>query len=448
MRRIPFLLVVIAGALPLMAASALAAAGRTAASPPVNTSLPDIGGTAQQAHTLTATNGSWSGVTPIGFTYQWQRCNATGSSCGSISNATNQNYVASSGDVGRTIRVEVTATNADGKSQALSASTGTIAGLGNAPVNTKQPDPSGTAQEGRTITVNNGSWSGLQPITFTYQWQSCTSANSVCTNLTGATGSSFLLGANQVGMLMRATVVARNAAGKTSAFSNVTAAVLAKGAAPVIVTLPAISGSLHVGQRISATTGVWNSATTTSFSYQWARCDSYGNACASISGATGQTYGVGQADLRMALRVTVTAKNATGSTSSTSAAARIAPRIVPIARFNAVLRAGQEVIYPNGKIAAAIGHFTAKSTGMTLRWTLTYAHLTGRPTIARLNKGVRGMNGAPFKSLCRTCFSFTHGTLTLTASQLDAMLHGRGYVNIHTAMNTRGEIRGQISRVS
>ena len=94
---------------------------RTAASPPVNSSLPTIAGTAQQGHTLTASNGSWGGVTPISFTYQWQRCNSSGSSCGSIGKAKNQNYVASSGDVGRTIRVEVTATNADGKSQALSA---------------------------------------------------------------------------------------------------------------------------------------------------------------------------------------------------------------------------------------------------------------------------------------------------------------------------------------
>ena len=42
----------------------------------------------------------------------------------------------------------------------------------------------------------------------------------------------------------------------------------------------------------------------------------------------------------------------------------------------------------------------------------------------------------------------THGTLTLTASQLDAMLRGRAYVNVHTTRNTRGEIRGQISRMS
>lgn len=447
MRRIPLLLVVIAGILSLLTASAFAAAGRTAASP-VNSSLPTIIGTAQQGHTLTASNGSWDGTTPIAFTYQWQRCNSTGSSCSSIGGAKNQNYVASSGDVGRTIRVQVTGTNADGTSQALSGPTAVIAGPGNAPANTKQPDPSGTAQEGRTITVNHGSWSGSQPITFTYQWQSCTATNSVCSNLTGMTSSSILLGASQVGMLMRATIVATNAAGKTSASSNVTAVVLAKASAPVNVTVPAISGTARVGQRISASTGTWTSATASTYTYQWSRCNSDGTSCSSVSGATGQTYGVGQADLGLAIRVVVTAKNVTGSTGATSAASKIGARIVVTARFHAVLRAGQEVTYPNGRMTAAIGHFTATVTGKTLRWTLTYSHLSGRATVARLNKGVRGTNGAPFKSLCRTCLATTHGTLTLTASQLNAMLHGTTYVNVHTAKNTRGEIRGQISRLS
>ena len=44
-----------------------------------------------------------------------------------------------------------------------------------------------------------------------------------------------------------------------------------------------------------------------------------------------------------------------------------------------------------------MGHFTARLIGKTLTWTLTYSHLTGRPTIARLNKGVRGTNGVAFK---------------------------------------------------
>ncbi len=447
MRRIPLLLVVIAGALALLVGTALAATSRSTASPD-NTALPTIAGTAQQGHTLTASNGTWTGTTPITYTYRWQRCNSSGSSCGNIGSATNQNYVVSSGDVGRTIRVAVTGTNPDGTSQALSAATDTVGASGNVPANTKQPDPAGTAQDGKTITVNSGTWTGLQPITFTYQWQTCTAAGS-CTNLAGKTGSSLLLGLSQVGLIMRATIVATNAAGKTSAFSNVTPIVLAKASAPSNVSLPAISGSAHVGQRLTATNGVWTGVTTSStYSYQWARCNANGTSCSSVSGATGQTYGIGQADLGMAIRVNVTAKNSVGSTSATSVAHTIGARIVTTARFRAVLRAGQELTYPNGKMGAAIGHFTANVSGKTLRWTLTFSHLTSRATVTRLNKGIRGTNGAAFKLLCRTCLSPRHGTLTLTASQLAAMLRGGTYVNVHTVKNTRGEIRGQITRVN
>ena len=144
----------------------------------------------------------------------------------------------------------------------------------------------------------------------------------------------------------------------------------------------------------------------------------------------------------------VTATNSTGSTSATSAASVIAASVVKTSRFNAVLRAGQEVIRPRGMSSGAAGHFTAKLTGKTLSWTLTFSHLSGRPTVTGLNKGVRGSNGVAFKTLCRHCYSGAHGTLTLTASQRDTLLRGRAYVNIHTARNTHGEIRGQITRVS
>jgi hypothetical protein len=448
MRRIPLLLVVIAGVLPLMASSSLAAPLRVAASPPVNSSLPDITGTARVGETLTASNGSWGGLTPISYAYQWQRCNSSGSSCGSISRATNQNYVASSGDAGHTIRVEVTATNADGKSQALSAPTGVIAAAGNAPANTGQPNPSGTPQEGQTVRVGTGSWSGLKPMTFSYQWQSCTAVGGVCTNISGATKSSFLVGPSQVGTRLRARVVATNAVGSTSAFSNVTAVVLAKATAPVNVRPPVISGVASVGQRLTASTGEWSGVGTTGLSYQWSRCNANGSACANISGATGQSYGVGQADVGAAIRVSVTATNPSGSTTATSAALLIRAKVVFTARFNAVLRTGQEVSRPKGTRTAAAGHFTARVTGKTLRWTLTFSHLTGRPTVARLHKGYRGTNGVAFKVLCRTCRSPVHGTLTLTASQLNAMLNGRTYVNVFTKRNPRGEIRGQISRMS
>ena len=227
----------------------------------------------------------------------------------------------SHGDVNRTLRVQVTASNADGSNQALSAATATVVSVSTtAPVNTKQPNPSGTAKDGQTVKTDNGSWTGQSPIKFTYQWQSCTGA---CSDIAGATGQSYTVVTAQVGSTLRAAVTATNPVGKTTSFSNLTAIVVSKSTAPVNTALPLISGSLHLGNTLQASTGSWTGLTSNSFRYQWSRCNSNGSSCAGISGATGQSYGVGNVDLGNALRVSVTATNASGATNATSAFALI-----------------------------------------------------------------------------------------------------------------------------
>jgi hypothetical protein len=96
------------------------------ATPPANTAAPAISGTAQQGQALTATNGSWSGTTPISYSYQWRRCDTAGNTCSNISGATGQTYLLASADVGTTIRVVVTASNSAGNSSATSAQTATV----------------------------------------------------------------------------------------------------------------------------------------------------------------------------------------------------------------------------------------------------------------------------------------------------------------------------------
>jgi hypothetical protein len=92
---------------------------------PTNTSPPTISGTAQQGQMLTAGTGSWTG-NPTSFGFQWQRCNALGASCVDIPGATGGTYVVGSGDVGSTLRVAVTATNAVGSATAVSQPTGVV----------------------------------------------------------------------------------------------------------------------------------------------------------------------------------------------------------------------------------------------------------------------------------------------------------------------------------
>jgi hypothetical protein len=89
--------------------------------------------------------------------------------------------------------------------------------------------------------------------------------------------------------------------------------------APTNSAAPTISGTPQVGQTLTASPGTWNSDTTPTYAYQWQRCDTAGNNCAAITGATAQTYTLQSADVDKTLRVVVTASNSSGSGSATSA---------------------------------------------------------------------------------------------------------------------------------
>jgi hypothetical protein len=98
------------------AASAATAVVQSASAPPVNTSPPTVSGTAQVDQALTAGPGSWTGTQPIAFAYQWERCDSAGGICVDIAGATGATYTVTSTDVGSTLRVVVTASNAAGTS--------------------------------------------------------------------------------------------------------------------------------------------------------------------------------------------------------------------------------------------------------------------------------------------------------------------------------------------
>jgi hypothetical protein len=112
---------------PLGSASATSAPTAVVVAPPANTVLPKITGTAQEGKTLTASKGTWSGTAPITYAYQWQTCNdSAGTGCAAIFGATQPTYAVSNGDVGRFMRVIVTATNSAGSVSAISSSTAAV----------------------------------------------------------------------------------------------------------------------------------------------------------------------------------------------------------------------------------------------------------------------------------------------------------------------------------
>ena len=87
---------------------------------------------------------------------------------------------------------------------------------------------------------------------------------------------------------------------------------------------PTVSGQAQQGQTLTVDEGSWTGAPS-SFSYAWARCDTTGNTCTPVVGATDKTYTPTAADSGFALRVTVTGTNAVGSQQASSAPTAAVP---------------------------------------------------------------------------------------------------------------------------
>jgi hypothetical protein len=197
---------------------------------PSNTATPTISGTTQQGSQLTASTGTW-GNAPTSFTYAWTSCNASGDACTAISGATTSTYTPVAADVGQTLRVTVTATNADGSASSTSAPTAVISSAA-APSNTQPPTISGTTTVGSTLTAAQGTWTG-NPTSYAYAWSRCDATGASCAAISGATASTYKLAQIDAGAALRVTVTATNSAGPTSSTSAPTAAV--QGPPPTVV---------------------------------------------------------------------------------------------------------------------------------------------------------------------------------------------------------------------
>jgi hypothetical protein len=315
------------------ASAASAATSSVTATPAANTVAPTISGTTKDSEALTASTGTWSGAPVPAYSYQWQRCNSSGAGCSSISGATSTSYTLTEADIGHKLVVVVTGTNASytggGEAQATSQPSSLVTAL--APANTAAPAISGTAQDGATLTTTNGTWTGAPSPTYAYQWQDCGTSGESCANISGATEGSYTLADSDIGHTIVVVVTASNSSytggGTASAASGHTATVVASGV--VNTKAPSISGTTEDGDALTASTGTWTGHPTPTFTYQWQRCNTSGEACSNISGATEGSYALTEADMGHTIVVVVTGTNSSGSTPASSAATSVVTAAPP-----------------------------------------------------------------------------------------------------------------------
>jgi hypothetical protein len=228
------------------------------------------------------------------------------------------------------------------------------------------PTISGTAAVNATLTAVPGTWVADDDQTgapeYRYQWLLCDAVGANCSQIAGATASTYVVTGADEGDALRVQVIEItgeddgddhdiSAPGVSAATAPVP---LAPVAAPVPLppvdsdaptvslsspqgTAGAIQGPPQVGDTLIASSGVWSGTQPLAFSYQWLRCDAAGTGCAPIAGATGVSYAPSDGDVGDTLRVLVTATNAAGSAGAQSAATP-AVTLIPVLHVSELVR--------------------------------------------------------------------------------------------------------------
>ncbi len=291
---------------------------------PVDITPPAISGVARQGEMLKEEHGSWTNE-PTSYEAEWQRCDTSGEDCTTVSGGVEDvEYQLTAEDLGHTIRVVETASNAGGPGEpATSAPTARVVSA--VPVNITPPTISGRPVEGETLREEHGGWTN-EPSSYEYQWERCLNSGSGCVPIEGATEQTYELTSADVGHTLVVVETANNAGGPSEPQASTPTAVISPPV-PVNTGPPKISGTARVGATLTEEHGSWTNEPS-SYEYQWERCNALGLGCLPIEGATHQTYEPTAADLGSTLVVKETASNGAGP-GTPAASNPIGPVTVP-----------------------------------------------------------------------------------------------------------------------
>ena len=288
------------------------------------TGLPVISGTARVGETLTADTAGIAdadGLDDVSFAYRWLSNN--GNSDTEIAGATGLTYTLADDHEGNTIKVKVSFTDDAGNAETLtSAATAEVAPRPNSPA-TGLPVISGTARVGETLTADTAGIAdadGLDDVSFSYRWLADDA------DISGSTGVTYTLADDDQGKAIEVTVSFTDDAGNGETLTSAATAEVAPRPNALATGLPAITGTVQVGETLTAdTTGIADAdgLENVTFDYQWLAD------AAEITGATAATYTLADTDEGKAIKVrasfTDDAGNAETLTSEATDAVAAAP---------------------------------------------------------------------------------------------------------------------------
>jgi hypothetical protein len=243
---------------------------------------------------------------------------------------------------------------------------------------------------GTTLIGESGVWTGTPQIDYAYQWQRCTSSSSAsCSDISGATDRDYTLSTGDQGRYIRVVVTASNDFPSFpkvpyTAASTVSGPVAAEPGPlpgdtqhePAEIEDPAGDIALpNEGDTLTApkadpsdpTGGGWyfNPAANVVL-FQWLRCDSEGNNCAPILGATNSSYVVTAADDGDELEVQTRGENGNGISQPFTSGATNPIIPLPAKATSPPTIAGSATV--GSSLVGAVGTWASPNTYWSRQW--------------------------------------------------------------------------------
>jgi hypothetical protein len=114
-------------------------------------------------------------------------------------------------------------------------------------------------------------------------------------------------------------------------------------------------------------------------------------------------------------------------------------------KFMADLKAGDEVP-PTSSSGTGMADVTYDTDSKKLTWKVEFSGLTGDATAAHFHGPAAPGENADVAVPIPGTASPLEGSADLTDAQAADLMAGKWYVNVHTAANPKGEIRGQVMK--